>query len=73
MDEPTDDSFSRIQSTGERLTHRLLILATDGEAGWAAGRPRAMAEPRLEAWAARRLGPPEMVIVAQNAGRRPKR
>ena len=31
---------------------------------WNAARPRALAEPALEAWAAARLGPPDEIVVA---------
>ena len=38
--------------------------------GWSQTRPRAVAEPRLEAWAARRLGDPASIVVAEVAGTR---
>ena len=48
---------------GMPITHRVMIVA--GEAApWNLTRPRSAAEPRLEAWAAARLGPPETIIVA---------
>ena len=39
-------------------------------AGWSKSRPRAVAEPRLEAWAARRLGDPAAIVVADVEGTR---
>ena len=48
---------------GMPFTHRVMLVA--GEATpWNLKRPRSAAEPRLEAWAATRLGSPETIIVA---------
>jgi hypothetical protein len=46
------------------ITHRLLALLPEGAAAapWASQSPRATAEPRLEAWAAQLLGPPDGVL-----------
>jgi hypothetical protein len=56
---------------GERLTHRVLAIvgARPPGSAWNANRPRALVEPRLEAWAAAHLGDPRTVVVAE-AGRR---
>jgi hypothetical protein len=48
---------------GMPFTHRIMLVA--GEAApWNLTRPRSAAEPRLEAWAAARLGSAETIIVA---------
>ncbi|MES2525064.1 MAG: hypothetical protein V4617_20365 [Gemmatimonadota bacterium] len=56
---------------GIPLTHRVLVVLDDsGDAGstaWNLTRPRAAAEPRLEAWAGSRLGDPATIIVAAAA------
>ena len=59
------------QDSGERLTHRLLAVVGTGTpaTGWSTLRPRAQAEPRLEAWAGAHLGDPATIVVAE-AGRR---
>jgi hypothetical protein len=61
-----------VRESGERLNHRLLALVGDNPppSGWNASRPRALAEPRLEAWAAARLGDPTEIVVAELAGGR---
>jgi hypothetical protein len=58
--------------SGERLTHRVVAVVGDGaEAStWNAARPRAVVEPRLEAWAAAHLGNPADIVVADTAARR---
>lgn len=48
---------------GMPFTHSIMLIAAGG-ASWNAERPRATAEPRLEAWAAERLGDPAKIIVA---------
>jgi hypothetical protein len=52
---------------GIPITHRLLLVVAPTAAGggrpWNVGRPRAAAEPRLEAWAGARLGDPATVRV----------
>jgi hypothetical protein len=46
------------------VTHRVLVVLRDGAApGWPAD-PRSAAEPRLNAWAARLLGPPGTLVFA---------
>lgn len=53
------------QDAAERLTHRLLALVGSGAAtAWNPDRPRALAEPALEAWASAHLGSPATIIVA---------
>ena len=56
------------QDSGERLTHRVLAVVGAGTeaAGWNTSRPRAVAEPRLEAWAAAHLGDPSSIVVAED-------
>jgi hypothetical protein len=49
---------------GVPLTHRILVVASGAGRPWNAARPRAAAEPRLEAWAGARLGDPATVRVA---------
>lgn len=57
--------------SGERITHRVLaMIAADAPSGWSIGRPRAVADPRLEAWAAAHLGDPSTIVVAETPGRR---
>ena len=59
------------QDSGERITHRVLaMIGADAVSGWSTGRPRAMADPRVEAWAAAHLGDPSTVVVAETADRR---
>lgn len=59
------------QEGGERLTHRVIaIVGTNAPASaWNSSRPRAMVEPRLEAWAAQYLGDPADIVVAAGARR----
>ncbi len=54
-----DLRVARTPRTGSSASHRLLLALHDGAApaGWASD-PRAAAEPRLNAWAARVLGDP---------------
>ena len=60
------------QDSGERLTHRALAVVGDDApaSGWNSNRPRALVEPRLEAWAAAHLGDPSEIVVAEAEGRR---
>ena len=50
------------------VTHALFAVIPEatapGAGGWSTTRPRALAEPRLEAWAARRLGSPADIAQA---------
>ena len=63
---PPEPQFVSTPSEGALFTHRLLAIAGDG-AGWNSTRPRSAAEPRLEAWAAARLGNPAFIAVANLA------
>ena len=58
--------------TRERtLDHLVMLLAGPGS-GWAGGKsPRALAAPELEAWAARRLGPPNKVRLGTRRDKTP--
>ncbi len=63
-----------VRQSGRILTHALFAVIPEatapGAGGWSTTRPRALAEPRLEAWAARRLGSPADIVVADDgAGR----
>jgi hypothetical protein len=59
-----------VRQPGRTLTHALFTVIPVDATGWSATRPRAIAEPRLEAWAARRLGDPADIIVTDAAGER---
>lgn len=52
--------------SNERLTHRVMVVVAEGTSatGWTSSRPRALAEPRLEAWAGSVLGDPARIVVA---------
>jgi hypothetical protein len=59
---PPDLEVARTPRTGTAVTHRVLVLLPDAvppTPGWpdAQHSPRAVAEPRLDAWVARLLGP----------------
>lgn len=52
------------------FAHRVMIpvqAGVDGAAAWNAARPRAAAEPALEAWAAGQFGDPASVRIAETA------
>ena len=58
---PPELEVARSARSGIAVTNRIVLLvgeAGSGPAGWssASGRPRALAEPRLEAWAEQALG-----------------
>ena len=53
---------------GIPLAHRLLVIAGTGRP-WNPARPRAAAEPRLEAWAGARLGDPATIRVTDDGPR----
>lgn len=58
---PPEPEVVRSARGGVPLQHRLAILVGDpppAASGWDAQAPRAMAEPRLESWAAQALGAP---------------
>jgi hypothetical protein len=61
---PPDPEIVRTPTQGVPFTHRLLLVAPSPGPSWNAARPRALAEPALEAWAAARLGPPDEIVVA---------
>ncbi len=63
---PPELEIARTPRSGIAVTHRMVVLlgdATLAVRGWspASGSPRASAEPRLDAWAARLLGPATLV------------
>ncbi|MGW7469158.1 hypothetical protein ACWGJT_31965 [Streptomyces xantholiticus] len=57
---PTDPAVTRTPRTGIAVTHRVLVSLPRADRmqpeGWRADAPRALAEPRLEAWVAEVLG-----------------
>lgn len=57
-----------VRQAGRSLTHRVIVIVPESATGWSAGRPRAIAEPRVEAWAAARLGDPAKIIVTDDGG-----
>lgn len=59
-----------VRQAGRTLTHALFAAIPAGATGWSATRPRALAEPRLEAWAARRFGDAADIIVTDSDGER---
>ncbi len=66
---PPEPDVTATPRTGISLQHRLAILVPDAvaaaPAGWDTGTPRALAEPRLEAWAEHALAAaPEVVTAA---------
>jgi hypothetical protein len=69
---PVDPDVVRTPARAAAVTHRVLVLLDDtaaGGGGWSATTPRAVAEPKLAAWAENRLGPAtEIVIHAANDG-----
>lgn len=58
------------RQSGRSLTHALFAAIPEGATGWSTTRPRAVADPRLEAWAARRLGDPSLIVVTDGPGGR---
>jgi hypothetical protein len=66
---PPEPEVVRTPRPGFAYTHRLVALAgvaTGAPPGWAAGadRPRRLAEPRLDRWVARLLGPADRIRAA---------
>ena len=59
-----------VRQGGRILTHGMFAAIPSAASGWSSTRPRAVAEPRLEAWAARRLGDPAHIIVTDGSGGR---
>lgn len=63
---PPSLEFIRTPRTGTAITHRVLVaveIGTRRSAGWATATPRAEAEPALDAWLSRLLGPATGVDV----------
>jgi len=60
---PPEPDFIATPSLGAPIIDQVLLVANGG-VPWNASRPRAAAEPRLEAWAAARLGDPASIVVA---------
>ncbi len=58
------------RQTGRALTHAVMAVLPEDATGWSTTRPRAIADPRLEAWAARRLGDPSLIVVSDGPGGR---
>lgn len=63
---PPEPQFVTTPVEGMPFTYRILAVAGDG-APWNVTRPRGAAEPRLEAWAAARLGNPATIVIATAA------
>lgn len=59
-----------VRQPTKRLSHAVFAVIPRDAVGWSNTRPRAVAEPRLEAWAARRLGNPAAIVVADVDGTR---
>ena len=57
-----------VRQAGRNLGHAMFAAIPEGATGWSTTRPRAIADPRLEAWAARRLGDPALIVVADAGG-----
>ncbi|HSM06957.1 MAG TPA: hypothetical protein VK858_20185, partial [Longimicrobiales bacterium] len=64
---PPEPDVVRTPAPGMPYGHRIMVVLDTGTGSWSPGRPRAMAEPALEGWAAARLGDPARVVVAVNA------
>jgi hypothetical protein len=63
---PVEPEVVRTPTRAAAVTHRLLLVLDDtlaGSGGWSATTPRAVAEPRLAAWAEARLGAATDVVV----------
>lgn len=59
-----------VRQTTRTLGQAAFAVVASRAGGWSTTRPRALAEPRLEAWAASRLGDPADIIVVDGpAGR----
>ncbi|SDB81775.1 hypothetical protein GA0111570_103341 [Raineyella antarctica] len=59
-----------VRQAGAVLNQAMIAVIPKDGAGWSTTRPRAVAEPRLEAWAAHRLGSPADIVVAEVNGTR---
>ena len=63
---PVEPEVVRTPTRATALTHRVLLLLGDtpaGSGGWSATTPRAVAEPRLAAWAESRLGAAGDIVI----------
>src|SRR6185312_8636172 len=60
---PIEPTVVQTPAQGVPFTHRLMIIVSGSAEPWSTERPRAKAEPRLEQWAATRLGAPTDVVV----------
>src|SRR6185295_11214185 len=63
---PPEPAVVRTPRAGIGVTHRILVAlpepaAVAAVAAWSAGRPRALAQPQLNAWAALALPTPDLV------------
>jgi hypothetical protein len=63
---PPEPDFIATPALGVPIVHQLIVVANGG-VPWNLTRPRSAAEPKLEAWAAGRLGDPATIVVAQPA------
>jgi hypothetical protein len=67
---PPEPDVVRTPRTGITISHRLAMLIADPPPaaipGWNAAAPRALAEPRLEAWAQEVLGDPAKIRIADD-------
>ena len=65
---PPQPDVVKIPRTGVPIQHRVAIIVSSplapAAAGWATDAPRALAEPRLEAWAQGALGDPQTIPLA---------
>ncbi|OUS97409.1 hypothetical protein [Rhodococcus sp. NCIMB 12038] len=55
-----------VRQSGRQLSHALFTTIPVDATGWSSTRPRAIAEPRGEKWAARRMGDPLSIIVTDS-------
>jgi hypothetical protein len=71
QERPVSPDVVRTPRTGTTVTHRVLVLLGDGPApGWEDfPDPRSTAEPRLNAWVARLLGPPGSLVFGAEVRR----
>ncbi|HEU4839949.1 MAG TPA: hypothetical protein VFT09_00855, partial [Ilumatobacteraceae bacterium] len=60
-----------VPDSADVLTHEVLAIVAGPlpASGWNTARPRALAEPRLEAWATAHLGDPGDIVLADAGGR----
>lgn len=64
---PPRPAFVETPALGVPIVHQIVLIA-GGTAPWNPTRPRAAAEPSLEAWAAALLGNPATIAVANGPG-----